>query len=155
MGEEEIHVTAAVALQATDVQAFMNLPAIAAHAAERAAGPRFARRADEELFLRALFVERVVGGGEKKKIRRRSGGDESQDESREQPEETQPHFFDSFTRLPSSRATFRRPLTISSHSALVACVPVVAVRYGIRRPACIWSMRISPSSPTVTLRIEN
>jgi hypothetical protein len=56
-------------LEATDVQTFVDLPAVGAHATETPGGPGFAGGADEEAFLAAGFVEGVIGGGKGKRLR--------------------------------------------------------------------------------------
>ena len=52
-----------VALQATNVQAFVDLPAVGAHTTEGAAGPGFAGRWNEEFFFLARFVDGAVWSG--------------------------------------------------------------------------------------------
>jgi hypothetical protein len=47
----------------------VHLPAIAAHAAERATGPRLADGADEKSFVAAFFKERAIGRGELERLR--------------------------------------------------------------------------------------
>src|SRR5215475_966770 len=58
-----------VSLQAADVEAFVQLAAVAAHTAESAGGPGFADGADEELLLAPFLEERVIGGRELKQFR--------------------------------------------------------------------------------------
>src|SRR5581483_4998237 len=69
-GEDGIgRLAMAVALEAFDVEAFMNLPASRAHAAEHAGGVRLAGRADKETRLAARLQEGVIGGGKSKWLR--------------------------------------------------------------------------------------
>ena len=60
---------ASIALHAADVESFVQLPAVGAHAAERAARPRLADGADEISFFTARLEERAVGGGQLERLR--------------------------------------------------------------------------------------
>src|SRR5262245_17254267 len=57
-----------VALDAANVQTFVHLIAFAAHAAERATLPRFARGADKILFFAVLFEQSTIGRGQLKRL---------------------------------------------------------------------------------------
>src|SRR5437762_11827521 len=57
-----------VTLQTANIEAFVELPAFGADAAERATGPGFAGGGDEERFFLDGFVEGVSGGGQEQGI---------------------------------------------------------------------------------------
>ena len=58
----------AVALEASNVEAFVESPAVGTDAAEAARSPRFAGGADNETLIAIGFVERVIRGGKSKRF---------------------------------------------------------------------------------------
>src|SRR5256885_152393 len=72
-----------------DVQAFRDLPAFRADAAEGAAGPGFAGGWHEEFFFLTRFVEGAIGSGEEQAIGLRSRTKGENDANRQFHAETQ------------------------------------------------------------------
>src|SRR6266567_4334012 len=68
----------------------MELPAIAAHATERAGGPRLARGANKKFFLPALLEECVIGGRKVKRLRRGQGSQTGNRQTQRKPNRKAP-----------------------------------------------------------------
>jgi hypothetical protein len=70
-----------IALQTADVQAFVQLVAVAADTAESTGSPWFTDCAHEEVFFTAFFEKSVIGGWELERLAR--NGEREEEKARE------------------------------------------------------------------------